>query len=415
MGSIGRLINQLEGTKKFKQNYGSQYMFQPGTTSLISPDKLLSVNNPDYIRTILLDQTFTGALSGGTNLNPTVGKTVYKWGEKTVATLQNHTHQPVYVTFKYISPRMNLLGLDNSSPGFSKRLEPENKVTHISTNQSCSNEAQKEQSFKFESDVNKLTYSGFLESGQNDFSTKLITGMQGIYDNKSSALSYGEGLGSLGSLNTAVPFSEVAKRTAGNDDVSAAVLCTPIGTSYNHSEFFRSMFKVYELKRIVIMPEQAHTFTLSDSSLMWIEDKADISGSILDGVANPDHHYLSDPWMKRNCWNRYTKLCVMEVNGSLIGADMIDAPEAVDTDGQVNDYSFGTTKNDVKDNVNILTPAAICTTHGGVLRLFVQKEFYAGQLPNEDREETYFHLQNEAKLIGAHDEALTVRTDAAQV
>lgn len=407
MGSIGRLINQLEGTKKFKQNFGSQYVFQPGMTSLICPEKLLSVNNPDYLRCMLSDDKFTGI----TDLAPTTGNTIYKWGEKTVATIQNHTHMPVYLTFKYLSPRMILRGVDNASSALVDRAT-KTSVLYAATNQSCSTESAREQDFKFGSDVNRITYEGFLESAQHEFANQLIVGMQGIYDNQSSALSYGEGLGTLGTFNTPTTYDFVAGLVAGVDDVATAVLCVPIGISYNHSEYFRAMFKVYELKRIVLMPEQAHTFTLTDSSLMWIEEKPDTALS----TANPDHHSIIDPWMKRNCWNKYTKMCAIEVNGSLIGADMFTSHTTNTTDGEIKDYAYALTQTDnTVDNVNILTPASTVSTHGGALRLYVQKEFYAGKLPNQDRDEFYFHFENDNKFIGQHDEPLTVRTDAAKV
>lgn len=424
------LISQLEGRQSLKDTQGGQLIYQQGSNSIFCVDDLWSVNNHWWlfnrqhnasgIPTIPVPK-----VSGVSSGTVTDGATVYKWGEKLSLTLQNHSHQVCYVTVKYVRPKMKMEAMFTTAA-----VGAGSSVLCTAADDTITNDGYSPCAWfydasalkyvhdnrfeRYNSNIVRMIHNGIFDhhvpisqSKSGDGLLQLMAANQGILhgtDPGSAALSISEGIG-------AIQGTADFKRYV-DDDVygtNSCGLALPLGYTANHSPYFRDMFHVYEVKRFALRPEQSHTITLQDKDMKFYRLPINASttepnvqvypfwpyGDPQAFVDPPTYNFENsatnlDPVL----FNEFQKFIVLEVHGSLMGADlMTDNPAAVGSGTtNVEQFTYDLTTGASADVVDMRIPGRNCTTHGGILRWLVHKQCELGSLTNETQEKMFMNV-----------------------
>lgn len=339
------LLDQLEGKKKFVTSRGKMNMFQPGLTTFIINTFNGGVNNVYVPSTdgVTATNMFTGADPALSTTN--IG---FKWGEKCVNTIQNHSNQPIYVRAHFCGVNDNLpVGIASFAPSAAK--EP----------------------------LIEILAACFTATGLT-----VYNGDQGIYNN--DLYNVGEGMAGAGAGDL-LAYVQTQPVSHG--------IAVPHGSNPWYNPDWGSIVKRYHMKSFVLAPGENRTLQLSSENLMYRRLTTE-AGATLFGELDIWNTFF---WSH----NKLQKFIMWEISGSLIGQSN-QVAQAAGTSHRATWEPTAAT-NDTLD-FNAIDDYVL--THGGTLYFYFHKEYMLGVATNLEREKVL--LRSTPQYVGAPDEAYGV-------
>lgn len=331
--SIVAQLDLLEGKKFVGETLSRQFIFQSGRRTFYCIPQAMSVSTPmdvhkfNAVAILGANAQDIAAYAAG---NPSTFQDYYMWANQTEIHMQNHSGQPIYVTAHYLQSR-ELIAVHPTQPAMLPDIHTAANYSHIIDDIVKGLKLTTENT---DTDINK-------PFGAND------AGYWGGKVDDTVLIDLGEGAGIAGD-GELKNFRETA--LAPNYGVSI-----PFNYSIYDSPNFVNRYKIYHTKKFVLGPEcQAH-LDLDDKQLKVIQFPTANTSEIGE-------------WDEAAALcNRFSKFIMLEIEGSLTGADPF----------------VGLTFNDAEtDNVNLNSNMSKVSTHGGVVRLKITRKFRQGSFTN---------------------------------